>query len=52
MDQAPVDWLSVKKVTWWEGTKGKLSGKFAWVRVWPAQDWQRGSAPPPIRSGC
>jgi SRSO17 transposase len=30
------------KVTWREGTKGKLSGKFSWVRVWPAQGWQRG----------
>jgi SRSO17 transposase len=29
-------------VTWREGTKGKLSGKFTWVRVWPAQGWQRG----------
>src|SRR5690606_32097289 len=24
------------KVTWREGTKGKLSGRFAWLRVWPA----------------
>jgi SRSO17 transposase len=31
-----------RKVTWREGTKGKLSGKFSWVRVWPAQGWQRG----------
>jgi SRSO17 transposase len=30
------------KVTWREGTKGKLAAKFAWVRVWPAQDWGRG----------
>ena len=29
------------KVTWREGTKGKLSAKFAWVRVWPGQDWAR-----------
>jgi SRSO17 transposase len=34
--------LPRRKVTWREGTKGKLSGKFAWVRVWPAQGWQRG----------
>ncbi len=24
------------KVTWREGTKGRLSARFAWVRVWPA----------------
>jgi SRSO17 transposase len=34
--------LPRRKVTWREGTKGKLSGKFSWVRVWPAQGWQRG----------
>jgi SRSO17 transposase len=34
--------LPRRKVTWREGTKGKLSGKFTWVRVWPAQGWQRG----------
>jgi SRSO17 transposase len=30
------------KVTWREGTKGKLSGHFAWLRVWPAGGWARG----------
>jgi SRSO17 transposase len=34
--------LPRRKVTWREGTKGGLSGKFSWVRVWPAQGWQRG----------
>jgi SRSO17 transposase len=34
--------LPRRKVTWREGTKGKLSAKFAWVRVWPAHDWARG----------
>lgn len=34
--------LSRRKVTWREGTKGKLSGRFSWVRVWPAQGWERG----------
>ncbi len=34
--------LPRRKVTWREGIKGKLSAKFAWVRVWPAQDWARG----------
>jgi SRSO17 transposase len=34
--------LPRRKVTWREGTKGKLSGKLSWVRVWPAQGWQRG----------
>jgi SRSO17 transposase len=32
----------LRKVTWREGTKGKLSGRFAWLRVWPAQGWQTG----------
>jgi SRSO17 transposase len=31
------------KVTWREGTKGKLSAKFTWVRVWPGQDWAQGA---------
>ena len=31
-----------RKVTWREGTKGKLSGRFAWLRVWPASDWATG----------
>jgi SRSO17 transposase len=35
--------LPREKVTWREGAKGKLSGKFSWVRVWPAQGWQRGA---------
>jgi SRSO17 transposase len=34
--------LPRKKVTWRAGTKGKLSGRFSWVRVWPAQGWERG----------
>jgi SRSO17 transposase len=29
-------------VTWREGTKGKLSGRFAWLRVWPASGWATG----------
>ena len=29
-------------VCWREGTKGKLEGDFAWVRVWPAHRWQMG----------
>jgi SRSO17 transposase len=32
----------LRRVTWREGTKGKLSGRFAWLRVWPATGWQRG----------
>ncbi len=31
-----------RRVTWREGTKGKLSGRFAWLRVWPATGWQTG----------
>ena len=34
--------LPRQKVTWREGTKGKLSGRFTWVRVWPGQDWAQG----------
>jgi SRSO17 transposase len=32
----------LRRVTWREGTKGKLSGRFAWLRVWPGQGWQAG----------
>ena len=31
-----------RKVTWREGTKSKLSGRFAWVRVWPGSGWATG----------
>ena len=31
-----------RKATWREGTKGELSGRFAWRRVWPGQGWQSG----------
>jgi hypothetical protein len=30
------------KVTWREGTKGKLSGRFAWIQVWPGSGWKTG----------
>jgi SRSO17 transposase len=33
----------LRKVTWREGTKGKLSGRFAWLRVWPGQGWSTGA---------
>ena len=32
-----------REVTWREGTKGKLSGRFAWLRVWPGGGWATGS---------
>src|SRR4051812_3069490 len=32
----------LRKVPWREGTKGKLSGRFAWLRVWPAGGWATG----------
>lgn len=44
----PVDLKSLaarlprRKVTWREGTKGKLASRFSWTRAWPAQDWARG----------
>ena len=31
-----------RKVTWREGTKGTMSGRFAWLRVWPGQGWATG----------
>lgn len=34
--------LPRRRVTWREGTKGKLSGRFAWVRVWPGHGWATG----------
>jgi SRSO17 transposase len=32
----------LRRRTWREGTKGKLSGRFAWIRVWLANGWERG----------
>jgi SRSO17 transposase len=32
----------LRKVTWREGTTGMLSGRFAWVRVWPGGGWATG----------
>jgi SRSO17 transposase len=34
--------VRLRRVSWREGTKGRLSGRFAWLRVWPAQGWQTG----------
>lgn len=34
--------LRLERVAWRDGTRGELSAPFAWVRVWPAQDWDRG----------
>jgi len=34
--------LARRAMTWREGTKGKLTARFAWVRVWPGHDWRRG----------
>jgi SRSO17 transposase len=33
----------LRRVSWREGTKGRLSGRFAWLRVWPGQGWQSGA---------
>jgi SRSO17 transposase len=35
--------VRLRRVTWREGTKGKLSARFAWLRVWPGQGWQQGA---------
>src|SRR4051812_24439146 len=32
----------LRKVTWREGTKGKLSGRFAWLRAWLGSGWATG----------
>jgi SRSO17 transposase len=34
--------LKLRRVSWRQGTKGKLSARFGWVRVWPGQDWKKG----------
>jgi SRSO17 transposase len=34
--------VRLRRVTWREGTKGKLSARFAWLRVWPGHGWQHG----------
>jgi SRSO17 transposase len=34
--------LKRRKVTWREWTKGEMSARFAWVRVWPGHDWRQG----------
>jgi SRSO17 transposase len=34
--------LVLRRVSWRAGTKGKLSAKFGWVRVWPGADWKKG----------
>jgi SRSO17 transposase len=31
-----------RKVTWREGTKGPMAGRFAWLRVWPGHGWATG----------
>ncbi len=33
----------LRRVSWRAGTKGRLSGRFAWLRVWPGQGWQKGA---------
>jgi SRSO17 transposase len=33
---------TLHEVTWREGTKGDLSGHFAWLRVWPGGGWATG----------
>jgi len=32
-----------RRVRWREGTKGMLSGRFAWLRVWPGHGWAEGA---------
>ena len=35
--------VRLRRVTWREGTQGKLAGRFAWLRVWPGHGWQQGA---------
>jgi SRSO17 transposase len=35
--------LTLRRVSWRHGTKGKLSARFGWVRVWPGHEWKDGS---------
>jgi SRSO17 transposase len=35
--------VRLRKVTWREGTKGRLSARFAWLRVWPGHGWREGA---------
>jgi SRSO17 transposase len=34
--------IPLRRVAWRVGTKGRMSGRFAWVRVWPGFGWKRG----------
>lgn len=34
--------MQLQRVNWREGTKGTLSGHFAWLRVWPGHGWATG----------
>jgi SRSO17 transposase len=33
----------LRRVTWRAGTKGRLSARFGWVRVWSASGWVKGA---------
>ena len=35
--------LALRRVSWRSGTKGKLSARFGWVRVWPGHEWKHGA---------
>jgi SRSO17 transposase len=35
--------LPLRTCSWRGGTKGKLTGKFARIRVWPASEWRSGA---------
>ena len=32
----------LRRISWRVGTKGRMAGRFAWVRVWPGFGWKRG----------
>jgi len=35
--------LKLRRVSWRAGTKGRLSARFGWVRVWPGHGWKQGA---------
>jgi SRSO17 transposase len=35
--------LKLSRVSWRAGTKGRLSARFGWVRVWPGHEWKVGA---------
>jgi SRSO17 transposase len=41
--EAVTESLKLRRVAWRAGTKGRLSARFGWVRVWPGHEWKQGA---------